>query len=130
MAETIDQLMTNGDDEGNYLPLIEEEERVLALYDRLQELRLEIAIINAQQAHQTGLRLLEKRVNVETNDKTEKSAAHTEEETRKAQSDLLEARAKYVLRNNVVEAVMIANPILKAVHNGTDASPIERYVEH
>jgi hypothetical protein len=33
-----------------------------------------------------------------------------------------------MLRNDVVEGVMTVNPIIKAVHRGTDASPIERYV--
>lgn len=36
------------------LPLSDEERRALELYDKLQELRLEIAIINAQQSHQSG----------------------------------------------------------------------------
>lgn len=39
---------------------------------------------------------------------------------------MLEARAKYMLRNQVVEEVMIANPILKAVHSGRDATAVER----
>lgn len=47
---------------------------------------------------------------------------------RDAQNGLLEARARYRLRNDVVDAVMMANPILKAVHSGTEASPIERHV--
>ncbi|CAM1506682.1 Fc.00g063230.m01.CDS01 [Cosmosporella sp. VM-42] len=116
MTDVRDEPMINGHGEESHLPLTDDEERVLALYDRLQELRLEIAIINAQQAHQT-----------------DEARNPTDEETRKAQSDLLEARAKYVLRNNVVDAVMMANPILKAVHNGINASPVERdllpYVE-
>lgn len=52
----------------------------------------------------------------------------TEEETQKAQTDLQETRAKYVLRNDVTEAVLTANPILKAVHSGTGATSIERFV--
>lgn len=36
------------------LPLSDDEQRALELYDRLQELRLEIAIINAQQSLPTG----------------------------------------------------------------------------
>ena len=65
---------------------------------------------------------------IKANEFLDDNVSFTDEDTRKAQSDLLEARAKYVLRNNVVEAVMMANPILKAVHNGTNTSPIERYV--
>ena len=44
-----------------------------------------------------------------------------------AKDRLLEARASWMLRNDVVEGVMMVNPIIKAVHSGTDASPIERY---
>jgi hypothetical protein len=49
MTEKIEETETR-------LPLSDDEQRALELYDRLQELRLEIAIINAQQklSHQTG----------------------------------------------------------------------------
>lgn len=46
-----------------------------------------------------------------------------------AQDALLDARSKYRLRNDAVELIMMANPVLKAVHGGTNASPIERYVD-
>ncbi|OAQ72270.1 centromere protein Cenp-H [Pochonia chlamydosporia 170] len=91
------------------LPLSEDEQRVLDLYDQLQQMRLEIAIINAQSTYQPT---------TPRNDD-----ASISEET---QRDLLEARANFRLRNDVVESVMTANPILKAVHNGTNASPAER----
>lgn len=42
--------------------------------------------------------------------------------------DLLDARAMFKLRQDAVDTVMIANPVLKAVHNGTDATPVERHV--
>lgn len=58
MAETLDQPMTNGTDEASHLPISEDESKILALYDQLQELRLEIAIINAQRLHESGLNLL------------------------------------------------------------------------
>ncbi|KAJ4169539.1 hypothetical protein NW754_016567 [Fusarium falciforme] len=116
MADSIDQPMANGQDEASHLPISEDEEKVLALYDRIQELRLEIAIINAQRSHQP-----------------DESSSFTSEETRKAQLELLESRAKYVLRNEVIDTVVMANPILKAVHGGTEAAPVERellpYVE-
>ncbi|KAK7426166.1 hypothetical protein QQZ08_007332 [Neonectria magnoliae] len=116
MEESVDQPMVNSLDHESHLPLSEDEEKALALYDRLQELRLEIAIINGQRSHQT-----------------DKPQTFTQEEARKAQADLLDSRAKYVLRNDVIEAVMMANPVLKAVHNGTDASSVDRdllpYVE-
>lgn len=37
------------------LPLSEDERRVLELYDKLQQLQLEIAILNAQKSHQSGM---------------------------------------------------------------------------
>ncbi|KAM5380165.1 hypothetical protein ACJZ2D_003616 [Fusarium nematophilum] len=109
MAESIDQHMANGHEEVSHLPISEDEEKILALYDQLQSLRLEIAIINAQRSHQP-----------------DESSSFTPEETQKAQSELLETRAKYVLRNDVIEAVVVANPILKAVHAGTEAPATER----
>ncbi|ETS05778.1 hypothetical protein M419DRAFT_70459 [Trichoderma reesei RUT C-30] len=104
MSET-DEAMTGVDGGESRLPLSEDETKVLELYDRLQELRLEIAIINAQQ--------------VGVKDDGDLTAA---------QNALLTARARYRLRNDAIEAVMMANPILKAVHSGTQASPIERHL--
>lgn len=107
MEEQADQSMIDLASE-THLPFSEDEEKVLALYDQLQELRLEIAIINGQQSHQPDA-----------------TSNPTEEETQRAQAELLESRAKYVLRNDVIEAVIIANPILKAVHHGTDSSSVD-----
>ncbi|EKJ79766.1 hypothetical protein FPSE_00046 [Fusarium pseudograminearum CS3096] len=109
MEDEGDTPMVNGDVKTSHLPMSEDEEKILALYDRIQELRLEIAIINAQQSHQS-----------------DDTALFTDEETQKAQSDLLETRAQYVLRNDVTEAVVTANPILKAVHSNAETAPIER----
>lgn len=50
------------------------------------------------------------------------------EEAEAARNELLETRGQYLIRNKVVESVLSANPILKAVHSGTDASPVERCV--
>ena len=35
-----------------------------------------------------------------------------------------------MLRQSVVEDVLIADPILKAVHSGANANPTERFVTH
>jgi hypothetical protein len=48
------EVMANAYDDQNRLPLSDEEQRILALYDKLQEVRLEIALINAQNASQQG----------------------------------------------------------------------------
>ena len=55
MEDKGDVPMMNGYDKTSHLPISEDEEKILALYDRLQELRLEIAVINAQQSQQSGL---------------------------------------------------------------------------
>lgn len=54
----------------------------------------------------------------------------TSEEADTARKELLDARAIYQLRNQVIERVVSADPILKAVHNSTEASPVERYIAH
>ncbi|KAK3695212.1 centromere protein H (CENP-H)-domain-containing protein [Podospora appendiculata] len=86
--------------------LSETEKRVLELYDKLQELQIELALLKAQQNYSRG-------------DAT--------------QMNLLEAKAALALRNDILESVMTVQPILEAVHHGTQASPVERdlspYVE-
>ncbi|KAI0815519.1 centromere protein H (CENP-H)-domain-containing protein [Xylaria sp. FL0064] len=88
------------------LVLSEKEKRVLELHDKLEKLQLEIALLNAQKKYVPNT-----------------TPGRTVEV---AQQELLESRAKYILRNEVVASVVSVNPILQAVHNGTNASPIER----
>ena len=54
----------------------------------------------------------------------------TELELKAAERECLDARAAYMLRQSVVEDVLIADPILKAVHSGANATPTERFVTH
>ncbi|KAI2620688.1 centromere protein H (CENP-H)-domain-containing protein [Hypomontagnella submonticulosa] len=91
------------------LRLSNDERRILELHDRLQQLQLEIALLTAQREYDPN---------------TSHPAGDGSIEA--AQKALLDSRSKYVLRNQVVESVVAANPILQAVHNGTKASPIER----
>ncbi|KAH7181003.1 centromere protein H (CENP-H)-domain-containing protein [Fusarium sp. MPI-SDFR-AT-0072] len=109
MADSNDVPMLDGHEEISHLPISEDETKILELYDRIQELRLEIAIINAQKSHQA-----------------EETSSLIAEETEKAQLELMESRAQYILRNEVTEAVMTANPILRAVHGGPEAAHVER----
>ncbi|KAI0549119.1 centromere protein H (CENP-H)-domain-containing protein [Xylaria curta] len=88
------------------LILSDREKRVLELHDKLQQLQLEIALLNAQNKYVPDT-----------------ASGRTIEE---AQKELLDSRARYTLRNEVVASVVSANPTLQAVHNGTKASPIER----
>lgn len=57
---------------------------------------------------------------------TEESKIISQKDLEDAQKALLDAKARHALRNSIVESVLIANPILKAVHAGSNASPIER----
>ncbi len=43
-----------------------------------------------------------------------------------AEKDCLEARAAYILRDSIVENVLVTDPILKAVHSGINATIAER----
>ena len=43
------------------------------------------------------------------------------------QEGALQAKATTALRDQVVENVMLVQPLLNAVHHATHASPIERY---
>ncbi|RKU41662.1 hypothetical protein DL546_003530 [Coniochaeta pulveracea] len=91
------------------LPLSEKEKTILELYDRLLEVEVELALYRARQA-----------LSVDEN------AAISQGDLKEAQQRLLEARASWTLRNDVVSSVMTANPIIESVHSGTEAGPIER----
>ncbi|TLD20683.1 hypothetical protein PspLS_08516 [Pyricularia sp. CBS 133598] len=88
-----------------------DEERVLKLFDRLQELQLQIALIKARNAYKST------------------SEPDTPEAVKAAQARLLEARAGYMLRNQVVESVVSATPILHAVHGAANTNLIEQDLE-
>lgn len=45
-----------------------------------------------------------------------------------AEKECLEARSRYSLKQNVVEDVLIVDPVLKAVHSGLKATATERYL--
>ncbi|RYP89220.1 hypothetical protein DL770_004518 [Monosporascus sp. CRB-9-2] len=93
------------------LLLSDEEKRVLELHDRLQQLQLEIALLTAQNNYVPS---------------TTTSSLEEGRAIKAAQKELLDSRARYVLRNETVESVVMANPIMQAVHSGANASPIER----
>ena len=54
-------------------------------------------------------------------------SGNIEEQIKAAESDCLEARAAFLLRNSIVESILIADPVLKAIHSGAHATPAERY---
>ncbi|KAI1137831.1 centromere protein H (CENP-H)-domain-containing protein [Hypoxylon sp. FL0543] len=91
------------------LLLSDDERRILELHDRLQQLQLEIALLTAQKDYDP-----------------DRSPYAEDGSIEAVQKALLDSRSRYVLRDQVVQSVLAANPILQAVHNGTKASPIER----
>lgn len=50
----------------------------------------------------------------------------SEEDLETAQQELLKAKALYQVRSNIVESTLVANPVLKAVHAGSNATIIEQ----
>ncbi|ATZ55236.1 hypothetical protein BCIN_11g05140 [Botrytis cinerea B05.10] len=91
-------------------PLSEQEKRILEVYDKLEELQVEIALLKAQ--------------GVISSEEQEEEI--TDEVIQKAEKDLLESKANYSLQSKIIENVVIANPILKAVHAGSNASIMEQ----
>ncbi|KFY82121.1 hypothetical protein V500_10804 [Pseudogymnoascus sp. VKM F-4518 (FW-2643)] len=91
------------------LQLSELERQILDLYDRLEELQLEIGLLSAPEPTQDA-----------------SAEDVTDEDLQAEQQALLEAKARYTLKKSISESILVANPILKAVHAGSNASPIER----
>ena len=58
----------------------------------------------------------------------EKEEENLRDAISKAEHEAMEARADYVLRNKIIENVVIADPVLKAVHGGRDETFADRYV--
>jgi hypothetical protein len=50
-----------------------------------------------------------------------------QEQIKRAEREMLEAKAAYSLKTNVVETVLMTDPTLNAVHAGTNASVADRY---
>ncbi|KAG4415898.1 hypothetical protein IFR04_010973 [Cadophora malorum] len=89
--------------------MTEDEKRVLEVYDRLEQLQLEIALLKAQ--------------GVLSQDEPSDAS---EEEIAAAAQDLLKAKSLYFLRGNIIENVLITNPILRAVHGSNNATIVEQ----
>ncbi|KUL91916.1 hypothetical protein ZTR_01201 [Talaromyces verruculosus] len=93
------------DDRREVLSLSSKEEVLLQLYDRIQELELERAVLEQ--------------------DSEETTTEDAEEQLPVAERELLEARATFTVRRKATESILMTDPILKAVHSKA-ASPAER----
>ncbi|KAH6854368.1 centromere protein H (CENP-H)-domain-containing protein [Chaetomium sp. MPI-CAGE-AT-0009] len=92
------------------LIITEAEARVLALYDQLQQLQLELALLRSQRGHHAS------------EDGSPQVSGH---DWAGKQTRLLEAKATLALRNNAVESVAAVQPTLNAAHQATQASVVE-----
>ncbi|KAL0469232.1 centromere protein H (CENP-H) domain-containing protein [Neurospora intermedia] len=91
----------------------ETEEEALALYDRLQELYIQIGLLQAQQ---------------DLSDPQSPTFFTGHFDIDEARTQLLEAKATVELRNYIFESAVVVRPVLRAIHGGTEASPVERSV--
>ncbi|RKF82948.1 hypothetical protein GcM3_019015 [Golovinomyces cichoracearum] len=91
--------------------LTEEENKILDLYDRLNELQLESALLKAKNTLSGKLEM-----------KSCEPASVSELEITTAQDALLKAKAAFHIRCKVAESAIIADPVISAVHAGTDRS--------
>lgn len=115
---------------GDAIPFYEIEGQILGLWDQLNELRLEKALLEAQNSQPLGKdvrlgpkALADPLLTVQQSLTDEE----LESQVKIAEKECLEARATYSLKQSVVEDVLIVDPILKAVHAGLKATPTERY---
>lgn len=120
--------------EGVEIALInEDEKRVLEIYDRLEALQLEIALLRAQGVFSQGIltRLFSALSNshqLDTQHSEHYLQHQVHDDIASAEKALLESKATYQVRNKVIEQTLIANPIVKAVHASTNATVAEQYV--
>jgi hypothetical protein len=108
-------------------PLItEQQRRVLEVYDRLEELQLEIAFLKAKGVLSKGELHSAHLLSPSPYSDLDEPAEATEADIKTAENELLKAKAVYQVRTNNVENVLIAYPILRAIHAGNKASSIEQ----
>ncbi|WQF84846.1 Putative centromere protein H [Colletotrichum destructivum] len=108
MDEPQDHKIADQAAEAPSLLFSDDEQRVLALYDELRDLEVKVALIKAQQSYAPDV-----------------PVQNTKENVRQTQQDAAKARARWLLRNDITDNVITANPILKAVHGSTQSTPIE-----
>ena len=112
------------------LSLYEIEREILCLYDQLIELKLERAILDAQRQLSTGARprhaSYTRLLHLPMTADDSQPDGDVDVRLKNAERECLEARARYILKNSIVEKVLITDPILKAVHSGDNATPAER----
>jgi hypothetical protein len=90
----------------------EQENRILQLWDQELELQLELNLLKAQYEAQ------HEDLSFPTDEELQSQVAQGER-------DLLTARSKYNIRQNIIQQVLITDPILKSVHSSAHATQLE-----
>jgi hypothetical protein len=113
------------------LRLNEREEMILKLWDQEEEVRLEISLLKAQSqgVYTVQSQHVDSNFNNATihsdEDVSELAEDELQSQMANAERELLEARTKYSLRKKIIQNVLIADPVLKAVHAGSSATELE-----
>lgn len=118
------------DDARDVAPLSDKETMILQLYHRVQEQKLEKALLQ-QSAFLSifNLYFLVMLIYAFRIESENVSGENVEEQLAIAEQELLEARATYTVRRKAVGTVLMTEPSLKAVHLKA-TSPAERYDSH
>ncbi|KAL2269897.1 hypothetical protein VTJ83DRAFT_2081 [Remersonia thermophila] len=85
---------------------------VLGLFDQLQQLQLELALLRSRSRALPSA--------------TYGASQHNEQNSEEQRLQLLEAKATLALRDSIIENTISLQPTLNAVHHATGASPAER----
>jgi F0F1-type ATP synthase assembly protein I len=111
----------------------EREQTILKLWDQEEEVRLELYLLKAQNSSMASYvpkikYCIAKFFMLGHIDEDISNIADGElqEHLKTAERELLEARSKYMLRNQIIQNVLIADPVLKAVHSGSNTTELER----
>ncbi|MCJ1403114.1 hypothetical protein MMC11_006337 [Xylographa trunciseda] len=108
---------------------VDREQDVISLYDQLSDLRLECALLKAQENHskpRVHRPLSSVHAKVGLANHLELSNETAELQLRDAERECLEARSAYLLQNSIIEDIMLTAPILQAIHGSTDSNSLDR----
>jgi Centromere protein H (CENP-H) len=100
----------------NAFTLSEKESQVLQLWNQLQELDLEKAVLEAQSNRPSN----------PEEDPSQLSPERLQAALSEAESGLLSSRSAHSLRQKIITNTLIADPVLKSAHESHAASPLEQ----
>lgn len=111
----------------------EQEREILNLWDKEQELHLEINLLKSQHEGQHTIDKIsrsEKKLTLyiaQDEDLSTLSDEQIDSKIAQAEKDLLAARSRFQIRQNIIQQVLITDPILKSIHSSSaTASSLEQ----